>query len=134
MAIKDALLPEFDHEMATTRKVIDRVPEEKFGYKPHERSMTMGALASHIADMPTWAIVGITQDSLDLAGGFKPFQAGFDGRIAGSLRQECRVGPRRHRRLPATRLFLKNWSLKRGDVTLMTMPKIAVVRSFVMNH
>ena len=55
MAIKDALLPEFDHEMATARKVIERVPDDKFGYKPHEKSMTMGALASHIADMPTWA-------------------------------------------------------------------------------
>lgn len=74
MAIKDALLQEFDHEMATSRKVIERVPEDKFDYKPHDRSMTMGALASHIADMPTWAVVGIAQDSLDLAGGFKPFR------------------------------------------------------------
>jgi len=55
MAIKDALLPEFDHEMATARKVIERVPDGKFGYKPHDKSMTMGRLASHIAEMPNWA-------------------------------------------------------------------------------
>src|ERR1700722_19065085 len=75
MAIKDALLPEFDHEMATARKVIERVPEATFGYKPHEKSMTMGVLASHIADMPSWATVSIAQDSLDMASGFKPFEA-----------------------------------------------------------
>src|ERR1051326_1919438 len=62
MAIKDALLPEFDHEMATARKVVERVPADKFGYKPHEKSMTMGHLATHIAEMPTWAITGITTD------------------------------------------------------------------------
>jgi len=60
MAIRDALLPEFDREMATARKVIERVPAEKFDYKPHEKSMTMGRLASHIAEMPAWATSGIT--------------------------------------------------------------------------
>ena len=73
MAIKDALLPEFDHEMATARKVIERVPEGKFGFRPHEKSMSMGRLASHIAEMPAWATSGITMDSLDLASGYKPF-------------------------------------------------------------
>ena len=98
MAIKDALLPEFDQEMASTRKVIERVPAEKFGYKPHDRSMTMGVLASHIADMPTWAFVGISQDSLDLAGGFKAVSSRLKRRIAGCVRQECGFGPRRDRR------------------------------------
>jgi uncharacterized damage-inducible protein DinB len=133
MAIKDALLPEFDHEMATSRKVIERVPAEKFNYRPHDRSMTMGALASHIADMPTWAFVGISQDSLDLAGGFKPFQAASNAELLEAF--DKNVALARGAIASATDdTFLKNWSLKRGDVTLMTMPKIAVVRSFVMNH
>ena len=76
MAISASLLPEFDHEMATSRTVIERVPEDKFGWKPHEKSMSAGRLASHIAEMPTWATTSISQDSLDLAGGYQPYEAG----------------------------------------------------------
>ncbi len=133
MAIKDALLPEFDHEMATTRRVIERVPEGKFAFKPHEKSMSMGHLASHIAEMPTWATTGITQDSLDMASGYKPFQASstaellevFDKNVAGARNSIAGA---------SDETFMKNWSLKRGDQILMTMPRIAVVRSFMLNH
>ena len=133
MAIKDALLPEFDHEMATTRKVIERVPAEEFDYKPHGKSMTMGRLASHIAEMPTWATTGIAMDSIDLAGGYQPFEPKstaellevFDKNVAGARNAIAGV---------SDETLMKSWSLKRGDVTLMTMPKIAVVRSFVLNH
>jgi len=133
MAIKDAVLPEFDHEMATTRQVIERVPDDKFNYKPHDRSMTMGALASHIADMPTWALVSIAQDSIDLAGGFKPFQAASSAELVAAFDKNV-VLARGAIAGASDETFMKSWSLKRGDVTLMTLPKIAVVRSFVMNH
>jgi uncharacterized damage-inducible protein DinB len=132
MAIRDGLLPEFDREMATARKVIERVPAEKFGYKPHDKSMTMGRLASHIAEMPTWATSGITLDSLDVSG-YKPFEPksttellqAFDKNVAGAHDAIAGV---------SDETLMKNWSLKRGDVTLMTMPKIAVVRTFMLNH
>jgi len=94
--------------------------------------MTMGRLASHIAEMPTWATSGITLDSLDVSG-YQPFvpkstaellQA-FDKNVEGA-----------HNAIAGAtdEIFLKSWSLKRGDQTLMTMPKIAVVRSFMLNH
>ena len=54
MGIKDALLPEFDHEMATTRRLLERVPDAEFGWKPHDKSMTLGRLAAHIANLPYW--------------------------------------------------------------------------------
>ncbi len=56
MAIKDALLPEYDHELATTRRLLDRVPEAEFGWKPHPKSMTLGQLAGHVANIPFWCI------------------------------------------------------------------------------
>ncbi len=133
MAIKDALLPEFDHEMATTRRVIERVPDGKFAYKPHDKSMTMGRLASHIADMPTWAVSGITLDSLDLAAGHKPFEAASQAELLAAFDKNASAA--RSAIAGATdETFMKNWSLKNGATTLMTMPKIAVVRSFVLNH
>jgi uncharacterized damage-inducible protein DinB len=133
MAIKDALLPEFDHEMATTRKVIERVPEGKFGFKPHEKSMSMGHLASHIAEMPTWATTGITMDSLDMASGYKPFEAASSAELLEMFDKNV-AGARNSIAGASDETFMKDWSLKRGDKILMTMPRIAVVRSFMLNH
>jgi uncharacterized damage-inducible protein DinB len=133
VAISASLLPEFDHEMATSRTVIERVPEDKYSWKPHEKSMSAGRLASHIAEMPAWATTSIGQDSLDLAGGHQPYTSGsrtellalFDKNIAAARAAIAGC---------SDETFMKNWSLKMGDKTLMTMPKVAVVRSFVLNH
>jgi uncharacterized damage-inducible protein DinB len=133
MAISAALLPEFDHEMATSRKVIERVPEDKYGWTPHAKSMTAGRLASHIAEMPAWGTVSIEQDALDLAGGYQPFSAGsraellalFDKNVAAARASIAGC---------SDETFMKSWALKSGDKTLMSMPKVAVVRTFVLNH
>src|ERR1700744_3610368 len=67
MEVSRSLLPEFDEEMATTRKFLERVPNEKLGWKPHEKSMTMGQLAWHLADMPSWCISTFKVDTLALS-------------------------------------------------------------------
>src|SRR2546422_8737737 len=76
MAINQMLLPEFDQEMAKTRTTLERVPEDKLGWKPHEKSMTMGRLAGHIAEMPGWAVMTLNRETLDIApAGSPPPQA-----------------------------------------------------------
>ena len=85
MAIKDSLLPEFDSEMATTRRVMERLKEDKYDWAPHEKSMKAGRLASHIAEMTVWGTISITQDSLDLAGGASAFQRFVPCRAAGGV-------------------------------------------------
>ena len=67
MNLSQSLLPEFDQEMANTRKVLERVPEDKFAWKPHAKSFSMGALATHVATVPWWGQVTIEQESFDLA-------------------------------------------------------------------
>ena len=67
MAIRDSLLPEFDHEMETTRKTLERVPEDKTNWKPHDSSMAMGRLAGHIAEMAGFAATTFKGDSFDFA-------------------------------------------------------------------
>ncbi len=62
MALGDALLPEFDHEMANTRKTLERVPDDKLDWKPHAKSMAMGGLATHLSNLPTWANHTIDKD------------------------------------------------------------------------
>src|SRR4030081_2841391 len=74
--INQALLPEFDQEMANTRKTLERVPDDKLGWKPHEKSMTMGRLVGHIAELPGWVAATIGQDSLDVAPVGAPPQQG----------------------------------------------------------
>ena len=56
MAMRDALLPEFDQEMANTRKMLERVPENRFDFQPHPKSFKLNRLAGHVADLPSWAM------------------------------------------------------------------------------
>src|SRR5262249_512008 len=67
MTLSAMLLPEFDNEMATTRKTLERIVDEKFDWQRHEKSTAMGGLATHIANILTWAVIGINDDSFDLA-------------------------------------------------------------------
>src|SRR6266496_6133860 len=72
MAIADALVPEFDHEMTTTRKLLERVPEDKFDWKPHAKSFSLGALATHVANLPAWGAETLTKSEIDISGGQPP--------------------------------------------------------------
>src|SRR5262245_18576768 len=67
MSISASLLPEFDQEMANTRKALERIPDDKLAWKRHEKSWDMGGLATHLANLPNWAGYTIKRDSLDLA-------------------------------------------------------------------
>ena len=65
MGLSQALLPEFDHEMANTRKTLERVPDDKFTWTPHTKSFPMGSLAGHLANLPSWGSLTIASDSFE---------------------------------------------------------------------
>ena len=137
MGLSDALLPEFDHEMANTRKTLERVPDDKSDWKPHEKSMAMGGLATHLSNLPTWAVYTIDQDSLDLAPGGKPLPPPELAKSQAELLAtfDTNVGKARAAIAGASDAELfKPWALMSNGNTILTMPKIAVLRSFVMNH
>lgn len=137
MAIAEGLLPEFDIEASNTRKILERVPEDKFDWKPHEKSMSMIQLASHLANILTWTKYTINQDSLDIAPvGAPPFTL-----EPAKSRQELldtfdqnRVAARVAIAGAADEHLLKPWALLAGGNTMFTMPRIAVLRTSVMNH
>jgi uncharacterized damage-inducible protein DinB len=137
MTIKDALLPEFDQEMANTRKTLERVPENKFDWKPHPKSFSMISLATHIANMTGWATDTINKDSFDIS---PPGAPPYKEELATSHKQllekfDKGVASARAAIAGASdEVFLKPWSLLAAGKTLFTMPRIACVRSFVMNH
>jgi uncharacterized damage-inducible protein DinB len=136
MAIKDSILPEFDHEMGATRRLLERVPEADFAWKPHDKSFPLGHLAAHIANLPTW--VGITMDGT----GIDTAEIGDDARPQPpSTREELLARFDDNVRKARVKIdeqtdpaFFVPWTLKNAGQEMFTMPKLAVLRSFVMNH
>ncbi len=134
MSIAQSLLPEFDQEMATTRRILERVPEDKLDYRPDPKSMTLGRLAGHVAEMPGWGSVTVNTPALDFASGdYKPSEmtsreqilAAFDKTVAES--RAAIAGA-------SDQALMENWALKNNGQVLFEMPRIAVLRSMVMNH
>lgn len=134
MSLAQSLLPEFDQEMATTRRCLERVPEDKLSYQPDPKSMTLARLAGHVAEMPGWGAVTVNTPALDFAkGDYKPTEmtsrtqilAAFD-KIVAESRAAIAGASDEH--------LMQPWSLKQGDTVLFTLPRIGVLRSMVLNH
>jgi uncharacterized damage-inducible protein DinB len=131
------LLPEFDQEMANTRKTLERFPEGKSDWKPHDKSMTLGRLAGHLAELPSLGALALRQDSLDFAPpGAPPMQA-FTATSRAALLETFEKNMTNARTALAEASdaqLMKSWSLLRGGKSLFTMPRTDVVRSFMLNH
>ena len=133
MTVKDTFLPDFDHEMAVTRRVLERVPAGALGWKPHDKSFALGDLAAHIAQIPRWGETILERDFYDVAQGGRPgtpaSPAGvldtFDRHVAAVRRQLIERSDAE---------LMAPWSLKRGTQTLMLMPRIVALRSFLIHH
>lgn len=133
MALIDALLPELDHEMATTRTVLERVPGDRLDWKPHAKSFSIGALATHVATLPTWGVETLERSEIDVGG--QPPQAALpskDDVLAAFDKNVAAVRAALTGKTDAELMAI--WSLKRSGRTLFSMPKATVLRSFVLNH
>ena len=133
MPLVDMLLPEFDHEMATTRKLLERVPEDRLSWAPHAKSFTLGQLAQHVATIPMWGTMTLTLSELDLGGSFENRPAESRAALV-KLFDENAAKARTELTAKTDAELMAPWTLKRGADTLFTMPKASVWRSFVMNH
>ena len=135
MPLIDALLPEFDREMGLTRRALERVPDGQFDWKPHPTSVTLGRLAEHLTEMPQWTTITMTQRGIEMTtprpddyvrpatraavlAQFDKYLKEGRGHLAGKIDGE----------------FEAPWTLKSGGKEVFTMPKIAVMRNFVLNH
>lgn len=137
MSLAQNLLPEFDHEMAVTRRVLERLPDDKLNWKAHPKSNTMGWVGNHLAEIPGWLAGTMAADVWDLAPkngpAYETPQAGSRDEILANFDENVASARAALAAAKDEELF-KPWSLAKGGQTLMTMPKIAVVRSWVLNH
>jgi uncharacterized damage-inducible protein DinB len=133
MALADALLPEFDREISITRRLLERVPDDRLSWKPHPKSMSLGGLATHLSNLPWWGEMTLTQSEFDTAAIGRQADATSRSQILETF----------DRNASATRAalsgksdaeFMAPWALKNGSQTIFSMPKAVVWRSFVLSH
>ena len=137
MTLAEVLLPEYDAEIAATRRALERVPAGKSGWKPHPKSMTLGRLATLLAELPAWAVNAVTLDELDVAPpGGPPLR--FE-----VIEETVRIVALFDRNAAAARAaiagatdaeFAKPWTFKFGGRVVSTDSKYTVVRRTVLNH
>ena len=135
MSIAESLLPEFDREMGLTRRVLERVPDGQFAWKPHEKSMTLGRLAEHLADLPMWCHVTIVEKGLDVSQGRPPDYSPPATRAEVLARFDKHLAEARSALTGRTDAeLMAPWKLSSQGKEVFTMPKAMVLRGFVMNH
>lgn len=137
MAIAESILPEFDHEAATTRTLLERVPEDKAAWKPHVKSMALGHLAMHIAHLPQWAAITIERIEFDTNPPDGPRVTTPPFQSTAGLLQTYDANVSAARALLARTTdaeFMAQWTLKNGGRSMFSMPRVAIFRSFILNH
>lgn len=135
ISVKTAVLGDLDQEVKTTRALLERVPDQNWDWKPHEKSMALGELATHIANIPYWMITTLDADSFDLAAvpeasrqlpkSRAELLAQFDERIEAVKKSVDAFDASD---------FDKPWSLLHGEHVVFTMPKAAVFRNMCTSH
>lgn len=124
---------DLDNELNNTRKVLERVPEDKLSWKPHEKSMSLGSLAVHIANLPWFFDLGVRQDGYNFVNfkGHTPLEKTAD--IVATFDEKAATARAAIADLEAGKLGDK-WTLASGDHEIFTIPRVAVLRTFAMSH
>ncbi len=135
MTIAELLLPEVDQEMATTRRVLERVPDIKLGWKPHDKSWSMGTLASHIVHMIKWTDATMNQTEFDMAT-VSPAQMNAVAASRAQLLEwfDANAAAARQAMARSDADYFVPWTLKQGGQVIFTMPRYTCIRSFFLNH
>ncbi|MEO6693825.1 MAG: DinB family protein [Ignavibacteria bacterium] len=134
MPLNESFLGELQHETKLTRSMLERVPEDKLTWKPHEKSMSLGELSSHIAEIPGWASSIIEEDELDFAKtDYKPVVITsrdqllkmFDENVTKGIESLKKAGDE---------TLKANWKMRSGEQIFFDMPRTQVIRGFILNH
>ncbi len=135
MLLRDQLLPEFDLEMASTRRMLEAFPEGKLDYQPHPKSQTLQQLVSHIVNIPAWIAVTMDTAELDFAGGddWKTPQLSTTAEVLKAF--DANIAAARAKLAASyNEAFAESWTMRAGEKVFFTQPKGGVLRGFVFSH
>jgi uncharacterized damage-inducible protein DinB len=134
MSIAEAMIGEFTQESASTRKMLERLPEDKFAWKPHEKSMSLGRLGAHLAEIPEWAATIVNDESFDMASvDFKPKVFSNKQELLECFEKNVESFQSVLKGQTDEHLFT-NWKLMQGDQVAVDMMRAACLRGFVLSH
>jgi uncharacterized damage-inducible protein DinB len=133
MGIRDALLADYDHEMGTTRRLLERLPDDKLSWKPHEKSMSLGGLATHLGNIPNWAGSILNDAFFDLATAPPNLPEASSRAAILAAFDETRARARGWMDKTDAE-YNAMWTLKRGGQQMFSLPRVAAFRSFVLHH
>lgn len=132
--INQAFIAELKHEAAATQRILERIPEDKFGWKPHEKSMTLGRLATHVAELPEFLNSILTLDDFDFTKGhYKVSHANTTDELMNVFHQKLDEVVHTLENTSDEKMKA-NFTLRSGDHVLATVPRVAAVRSMAINH
>lgn len=134
MPLKDAFIAELKHESAMTKKMLDRVPMDKKDWKPHEKSMSLGRLATHVAEIPHWTSDIIHIDEYDFLQHYKPGKAPATQEELIKIFQEKLDTAIADLEKMNDEDFNKMWVVKRGEQVFFTLPKKIAIRGWSFSH
>jgi uncharacterized damage-inducible protein DinB len=134
MPINTSLLGELKNESANTKKIIERIPTEKLDWQPHEKSMTIGKLATHIANLPVWIGRIISADGFDFAASGSTEKKETTQAILDLFTQRLDEAEQALAAATSDELFKDIWTVSRNNQALYQLPKIVALRSFTFNH
>jgi uncharacterized damage-inducible protein DinB len=132
MPIVDSLLMEIDQEAQTTKRVLDRIPEDKLAWRPHPKAFSLGQLALHIAAAPGNIAAAAAQDSFE-APSFSQVEAKSRQEVLDTFSQGIESAKSALNKMDDARL-MSMWSLTKNGKVLMSVPRIGFIRSILMNH
>jgi uncharacterized damage-inducible protein DinB len=132
MPISDGLLQELTMEATRTRALLERLPEDKLDWKPHDKSMPLGRIATHIAELPGWGKLTLEQDVLEMDG----FTPTICDSVSAILEKHDKAVAEFEKVLKAApdAEYAKTWTMKFNGQEVFSAPKMGVVRDFVLNH
>ena len=134
MSLCKSLAAELQQEAKTTRRILERVPEGSFDWKPHEKSMSLGRLAGHVAELPSLIVPALTQDELDFAAGsFQPFVPSSTAELLEKFDRNIAVAAE-HLSSQTDEKLGEAWRLGSGGQTFFKGPRDAAVRVLALNH
>ena len=134
MAINTALLGELKNESANTKKMIERIPSDKLDWQPHEKSMTIGKLATHIANLPVWIARIINADEFDSASSGSMEKKETTQAILEVFTQKINEAEQALTAATSDEMFNGLWTLSRNNQAIFQLPKMVAIRSFAFNH